>query len=1381
MAVFALRPALCAVLLCVAVIAGAAPAGPPEQPGIHFKDVLGDKPSGTPAEQKIDSNLLFAMRALASGGSIAIPDFVRAFINTNVAPDQTTFVVIRATVSDPLLDFVRALGGRSLSAFAQYDTLTAEVPIGMLVAIAERADVRSIGPREVYETHRYVPTAEEREKRLRDLHAAIAKSGIVSWQGVPAHQANRAINTGITGAGTKVCVLSDGINSLAARQATGDLPGGITVLSGQAGSGDEGTAMLEIINDMAPGAALGFATAVTGAAQFATNIQNLRNVAGCHIIVDDISYLGAAAFQDDVVARAVATVSAAGALYLSSAGNSGSATHGTSGTFEGDFVPSAAPVPPAIATVEGAPVVLHSFGALPYAILTKQTPYISLKWSDPLGASTNDYDLVVMNSTGTSIIGGSFSAQTGTQNPLEFAECSSCVFPVNSRIYVVKYSGATRAIRLDTHRGQINNGTTGSTFGHNAATNALTIGAVDVRGVAGASFTGGAANPVTTYSSDGPRKLFFNASGAALTPGNILFATAGGTTLAKVDLAASDCGATTTPGFEVFCGTSAAAPTVAAIAALVRSAKPSANRLEIALAMLNSTLDIEAVGLDRDSGTGIVMAPGAVRGVLAPLAVTKTFNPPTIPAGGVSTLTISVTNPNAVALQGMAFTNFYPSLVANTAIPTFGFSGAGCVATPAALSSGIAFAVTGGTIPAGGTCSYTVNVTSNTAGSYLDNGGAITTPISLDTAGASATLTVSAPAGASMNVALASAGGLASASSSFGAGFPVSAVNNNERAGANWGAGGGWADGTADAYPDWVQINFSGAKTIDRVVVYTLQDNYLSPVEPTDGLTFTAYGIVNFTVEGWNGSAWVTLGTVSGNNRVKRTVTFAAFSTDRIRVNVTGAAASLARITEIEAWTPSPGSATAPANVALGSSGAAASASSVFSSDFPVAAVVNGERTGANWGAGGGWADATIGAYPDFLEIAFSGTYSVDRVVVYTLQDNYASPVEPTDALTFTQYGIVDFTVQGWNGSSWVTLATVTGNNLVKRTVTFTAFNTDRIRISVTNALASLSRITEVEAWGLPVSNVALASSGAVASASSVFSSGFPVAAVVNGDRTGANWGAGGGWADGTIGAGPDWVQVDFNGMKKIDRVVVYTLQDLYASPVEPTDGLVFTQYGIVDFTVQGWNGSSWVTLGTVSGNNLVKRTVSFAAFTTDRVRVNVTNALASLSRITEIEAWGTPVSNVALASAGAVASATSTLSSAFPVAAVNDGERAGAHWTAGGGWADGTVGTYPDSVQVLFSGTKKIDRVAVYTVQDNYLSPIEPSDTTTFSLYGIVDFTVEGWDGVSWFTLATVSGNNLVKRTATFPEFTTDRIRVTVTNALASLSRITEIEAWGN
>ena len=62
--------------------------------------------------------------------------------------------------------------------------------------------------------------------------------------------------------------------------------------------------------------------------------------------------------------------------------------------------------------------------------------------------------------------------------------------------------------------------------------------------------------------------------------------------------------------------------------------------------------------------------------------------------------------------------------------------------------------------------------------------------------------------------------------------FPVAAVNNGDRAGLNWGSGGGWNDATTGVFPDWVQINFNGSKTIDHVIVYSMQDNFASPVDP---------------------------------------------------------------------------------------------------------------------------------------------------------------------------------------------------------------------------------------------------------------------------------------------------------------------------------------------------------------------------------------------------------------------------------------------------------------------------------------------------------------------------------------------------------------------
>jgi hypothetical protein len=520
-------------------------------------------------------------------------------------------------------------------------------------------------------------------------------------------------------------------------------------------------------------------------------------------------------------------------------------------------------------------------------------------------------------------------------------------------------------------------------------------------------------------------------------------------------------------------------------------------------------------------------------------------------------------------------------------------------------------------------------------------GGAVLAGISTEAAGSTSVRSLkltlpAASASAGRNVALASAGATASASSTYGS-WVASRTIDNERAGNNWAnGGGGWVDATPGGYPDWLQVSFSGHKTIDRVVVYTLQDNYNAPAEPGDATTFNTYGIRDFTVQGWNGSAWVTLGTVTGNNLVKRIVNFAAFTTDRIRVNVTNGGAGNSRITEVEAWgadaavvsPPPPSSGT---NVALASAGATASASSTYGS-WLASRTIDDERAGANWAnGGGGWVDATPGAYPDWLQVGFSGNKTIDRVVVYTLQDSYNSPAEPSDAMNFATYGIRDFTVEAWNGSAWVTLATVTGNNLVKRTVAFAPITTDRIRVTVMQGGAGYSRITEVEAWGQDApgapppsgTNVALASAGATATASSTYGS-WVASRTIDNDRAGVNWAnGGGGWVDATPGGYPDWLQVNFKGNKAIDRVVVYTLQDNYNNPVEPGDSMTFNTYGIRDFTVQGWNGSAWVTLATVTGNSLVKRTVTFGTFTTDRIRVNVTQGGAGYSRITEIEAWG--------------------------------------------------------------------------------------------------------------------------------------------------------------
>ena len=66
--------------------------------------------------------------------------------------------------------------------------------------------------------------------------------------------------------------------------------------------------------------------------------------------------------------------------------------------------------------------------------------------------------------------------------------------------------------------------------------------------------------------------------------------------------------------------------------------------------------------------------------------------------------------------------------------------------------------------------------------------------------------------------------------------------------------------------------------------------------------------------------------------------------------------------------------------------------------------------------------------------------------------------------------------------------------------------------------------------------------------------------------------------------------------------------------------------------------------------------------------------------------------------------------------------------------------------------------------------------------MYGIQDFEVQYWDGSQWVTVpnGAVTGNDKAMRVFTFPEITTTKIRVFVTNARNNFSRLTEIEAIG-
>ena len=160
-----------------------------------------------------------------------------------------------------------------------------------------------------------------------------------------------------------------------------------------------------------------------------------------------------------------------------------------------------------------------------------------------------------------------------------------------------------------------------------------------------------------------------------------------------------------------------------------------------------------------------------------------------------------------------------------------------------------------------------------------------------------------AGAASAENVALATSGAAAAASST---GFGDTDFSSADKLidGTRSGFDSYWTDDTVDEFPDVAQINFFGPKRIDRVVVYSVQEeaNHFGGIDPTDADNCYVYVLVDFTVEGWNGSSWVTLGSVTDNDLCKRTVTFAPFTTDQIRINVTAIGGfSLTRIAEVEA------------------------------------------------------------------------------------------------------------------------------------------------------------------------------------------------------------------------------------------------------------------------------------------------------------------------------------------------------------------------------------------------------------------------------------------------------------------------------------------------
>jgi hypothetical protein len=113
---------------------------------------------------------------------------------------------------------------------------------------------------------------------------------------------------------------------------------------------------------------------------------------------------------------------------------------------------------------------------------------------------------------------------------------------------------------------------------------------------------------------------------------------------------------------------------------------------------------------------------------VSPPVIAKSFGTDPILAGGTSTITFTIANPNLNnALTGVAFSDTFPvSPGAMVVASPTGASTSGCgtpTFSPTAGAGSVSFS--GGTIAAGGTCTVTVNVTAPTAGNYTNTTGSV--------------------------------------------------------------------------------------------------------------------------------------------------------------------------------------------------------------------------------------------------------------------------------------------------------------------------------------------------------------------------------------------------------------------------------------------------------------------------------------------------------------------------------------------------------------------------------------------------------------------------------------------------------------------------------
>jgi hypothetical protein len=477
----------------------------------------------------------------------------RGAILTNIRVDTWT---------DALVDELRVLGADVIRTGPRWGLIDAWLTPGAVKHCAEHPAV----------------------KHIRAISRPIRRVGSVLSEGVSIHGADSMQALGYNGEGVTVGVLSDGVDNITTAQSSGDLPQNVPVVPGFEGDGDEGIAMLEIVHDIAPSAELAFASAWGGQLGFVEAIRELA-VAGCDVLVDDIGYFAEPDFEDGPIAQVIDSVYGEGIAYYSSAGNS------ANGFYHGDF--------DAAGTTSW-----HAWDGADDSTFAITVPSddevtVVLKWSDRFAASGNDYDLFLSGSPdlfGQSElldVGGDF--QDGAGDPVEFVYYFNDQ-PSTQTIYVGVdlFAGDPKHLRLAVFGGSSLEYVTKdeSILGHSSANGAMAVGAIH------ASDPGH--DDIASYSSRGPSVILYPEPETRLKPD-----------ITGID-GVSVTGAGNFP--STFFGTSASAPHIAALAALLLHAHPTWSAADVNTALRRGAADRGEVGPDNIFGYGLADVVASLSG-----------------------------------------------------------------------------------------------------------------------------------------------------------------------------------------------------------------------------------------------------------------------------------------------------------------------------------------------------------------------------------------------------------------------------------------------------------------------------------------------------------------------------------------------------------------------------------------------------------------------------------------------------------------------------------------------------------------------------------------------------------------------------------------------